>query len=94
VSVKHELPEEPIRSKGQATLRPVGYPEFPAAIRDISASGIGLIAAHMVSLGTLVDVDVHGHAAHGAVRSCRPDGDGFYIAIELDRAEAPDAPAA
>jgi hypothetical protein len=91
VSVNHELPEEPIRSKGQATLRPAGYPELPATIRDISASGIGIIAATMVSPGTPVDIHIHDHAAHGAVRSCRPEGDGFYIAIELDREEVPAA---
>jgi hypothetical protein len=94
VSVNHELPEEPIRSKGQATLRPAGYPELPATIRDISASGIGIIAATMVSPGTPVDIHIHDHAAHGAVRSCQPDSDGFYIAIMLDCEEESEAPAA
>lgn len=94
VIVNHELPDEPIRSKGQATLLPAGYPELSATIRDISASGIGMIAANMVSPGTRVDIHIHDHAAHGAVQSCQPEGDGFYMAIILDREEATEAPAA
>jgi hypothetical protein len=83
VSAQHQLPEEPIRSKGQAILLAAGQPQLPAAIRDISASGIGVVAAKVVDPGTAVDIHIHGHAAHGVVQSCRPEGDAFYIAIDL-----------
>jgi hypothetical protein len=83
VSTTQQLPEEPIRSKGQAILLAAGYPELPAAIRDISASGIGVTTASLVNPGTAVDIDIHGHAAHGVVQSCQPEGDGFYIVIAL-----------
>jgi hypothetical protein len=83
VSENHQLPAEPVRSKGQATLVRDGYPELLAAIRDISASGIGVIAAHLVDPGTPVEVYIHGHSAHGVVRNCQPEGASFYIAIAL-----------
>lgn len=83
VNPNHQLPEEPIRSKGQATLLPAGRPELSATIRDISASGIGALAASLIDPGTLVDIHVHDHVAHGVVRSCQPEGDAFYIGIEL-----------
>jgi hypothetical protein len=83
VSTTQQLPEEPIRSKGQAILFVAGYPELPAAIRDISASGIGVFAASPVNPGTAVDIHVHGHTAQGAVQSCQSEGDGFYIVIAL-----------
>ena len=83
MSAKHLWPDEPVRSKGEATLLPRGYPELPATIRDISASGIGVIAAHIVAPGTPVDIHIHDYAAHGTVRCCRPDGDAFYIEIAL-----------
>jgi hypothetical protein len=81
--VKHQLPEEPVRSKGEATLLPDGHPELPVTIRTISASGIEVVAARSVSPGTPVDVHIHGHAARGTVESCRAEGGAFYIAIEL-----------
>jgi hypothetical protein len=84
VNANLQLPEEPVRSKGQATLLAAGRPELPATIRDISASGIGVVAADLMNPGTAVDIHTHGHAAHGAVRSCRPEGDKFYIAIVLE----------
>ena len=83
VSAYHQLPEKSIRSKGQATLLPAGYPELSAAIRDISATGIGVIAANLVDPGTLVEIHIHGYTASGVVRNCQPQGDGFYIAIAL-----------
>jgi hypothetical protein len=82
---KHHLPEEPVRSKGQATLLPDGKStELLTTIRDISISGIGLISPGGVSPGTRVRVDTHTHMAHGVVLSCQPEGDRFYIAIALD----------
>jgi hypothetical protein len=86
VSGKHQLPDEPVRSKGQATVLPDGSSEFPTTIRDVSASGIGVIAPGGVNPGTRVRVDTHGHAAHGVVQSCQPEGNSFYIVIELDPA--------
>jgi len=83
VSTTHQLPEEFIRSKGQATLLPAGHPELPATIRDISASGIGVLAANLLEPGTPVDIHVHGHAAHGVVQSCKAEGAEFYIGIAL-----------
>ena len=83
MSAKHQLPEGPIRSKGQATLLPAGHPEQPAAIRDISASGIGVLAANRLNPGTHVEIHVHDRTAHGVVQSCQPEGDGFYIGIVL-----------
>jgi hypothetical protein len=80
---ENQLPEEPIRSKGQATLLPAGCPELSATIRDISASGIGALAASLIAPGTPVEIHVHDHVAHGVVRSCQSEGDGFYIGIEL-----------
>ena len=83
VSANQQLPEEPVRSKGQATIHAAGYPELEATIRDISAAGIGVVAASLVSPGTPVDIHIHDHAAHGIVHSCRSEGDGFYIGIVL-----------
>jgi hypothetical protein len=83
VSVQQQLPPESIRSKGQATIVPAGYPGWPASIRDISASGIGVLTAHLLDPGTAVDIHSHGYAAHGVVQNCSPHGDGFYIAIAL-----------
>jgi len=79
VTGKHQLPEEPVRSKGQAPLVPDGSTEFPTPIRDVSVSGIGVIAPGGVSPGTRVRIDTHGHAAQGVVRSCQPEGDRLYI---------------
>ena len=83
MSAQHQLPEEPIRSKGQAILLAAGQPQLPAAIRDISASGIGVVAPRVVSPGTAVEIHVHSHTAHGTVESCRAQGAEFYIAIAL-----------
>jgi hypothetical protein len=83
VNATHQLPEEPIRSKGQAILLAAGSPELPAAIRDISASGIGVFTAVLMNPGTPVEVHIHGHEAHGVVQSCRPEPDGFCIVIAL-----------
>ena len=78
-----QTPDQPVRSKGEATLLPEGHPELPAQVRDISPSGIGVVADRMLHAGTPVDVHVHGHAARGTVASCRPEGSAFYIAIDL-----------
>lgn len=83
VSENYQLPDEPIRSKGQVTLVASGYPELPATVRDISASGIGVLAANLVTPGTQVDIHIHGHSAHGVVHSCQAEGDRFYIGIAL-----------
>ncbi|MEI9972439.1 MAG: PilZ domain-containing protein [Ignavibacteriota bacterium] len=83
MSANHQLPVEPVRSKGQATLQPAGHPEFYADIRDISASGIGVIAANAVDPGTMVRILIHDYAAQGIVHMCRTDDDGFYIGITL-----------
>ena len=83
MSSHHHLPSEPVRSKGQAILQPVGQPEQSVNIRDISASGIGLLAAATVEPGTLVNIVIHDHAAHGIVHQCRPEGAVFYIGITL-----------
>ena len=83
VSAKHQLPAEPIRSKGQATLLAAGHPELSATIRDISAAGIGVVAAGSVIPGTVVDILIHDHSARGVVETCQPEGDRFYIAIAL-----------
>ena len=83
VSPNHQLPEQPVRSKGRATLVAPGHPGLDASVRDISASGIGLVAANAVQPGTLVDIHIHDYAAHGIVHTCRPQGSDFYIAITL-----------
>jgi len=83
VSTNFQLPEEPIRSKGQATLLAVGHPEFSATIRDISASGIGVLAPNLIDPGTPVDIHIHGHAAQGIVQTCQPEAGGFYLGIAL-----------
>jgi len=83
VKEKNHLPEEPVRSKGEATLLPQGYPELSAAVHHISASGIGVVAPRVVSPGTAVEIHVHNHTAHGTVESCRAQGEEFYIAIAL-----------
>ena len=85
---QQHLPEEPVRSKGQATLLPEGSKELSATIRDLSVSAIGVIAPSGVSPGTRVCIDTHGHTAQGVVRSCQPVGNGFHIAIALDPAAA------
>ena len=94
MSARHHLPQEPVRSKGQATLLPDGHPEMPVAVRDISPLGIGVVAASPLSLETRVEIHIHDHGAGGTVRSCQADGDGFYIAIAIEDAETTDAPAA
>jgi hypothetical protein len=94
VTGQYQPSEERVRSKGQATLLPVGHAEFPTSIRDISVSGIGVIAPNPVSPGTFVRIDIHGHAAQGVVRSCQPERDQFYIGIALDQPAAPELPAA
>lgn len=91
---QHQPCEERVRSKGQATLLPVGHAEFPTSIRDISVSGIGVMAPNPVSPGTFVRIDIHGHAAQGVVQTCQPERDQFYIGIALDQAATPEAPAA
>jgi hypothetical protein len=83
VSANHQLPGEPVRSKGQATLVAPRFPELPATVRDISASGIGVVTADTVKPGTLVDIHVHDYATHGIVHSYQPQDGGFYIAIAL-----------
>jgi len=83
VSTTHQLPEESVPSKGQATLLPAGLPELPATIRDISPSGIGVLAANLLEPGILVEIHIHGHTAHGVVQVCQPEGDQFYIGIAL-----------
>ena len=77
--------EERVRSKGQATLLPDGHAEFPAAIRDISVSGLGVIALNPLNPGTFVRIDIHGHAAQGVVQACQREQDQFYIGIALDQ---------
>jgi PilZ domain len=83
VSTIQLVPEESIRSKGQATLLPAGHAELPATIRDISASGMGVIAATLLEPGTPLDIRIHSHVAHGVVQVCKPEGDGFYIGIVI-----------
>ncbi len=83
VSTTQQLPDEPIRSKGHATILAAGFPELPATLRDISAAGIGVVAGSLVSPGTPVDIHIHDHAAHGIVQSCRAEGSEFYIGIVL-----------
>ncbi len=83
MSAKHQLPEEPIRSKGEATLLPAGYPELTATVRDISASGIGVLVGNLLEPGTRLDIQIHDYMAHGVVQVCQPEGDGFYIGIAL-----------
>jgi hypothetical protein len=83
VSTTHQLPEEPVRSRGQATLLAEGDPGLPAAIRDISAAGIGVVAATPVGPGTSVDIHIHDRLAHGIVHRCRPEGDEFHIGVVL-----------
>ena len=85
---QHQLPEEPVRSKGQATLLPEGQAEFPTTIRDVSPAGIGVIAPSEVHPGTRVRIDTHGHAARGVVQGCLPQNGQFYITIGLEPAEA------
>jgi hypothetical protein len=89
VTGQHQLPEEPVRSKGQATLLPDGHAGLPTTIRDISLSGIGVIAPCSVSPGSHVHIDIHGHAAQGVVHRCQPEGAEFYIGITLDRPATP-----
>jgi hypothetical protein len=93
VTDNHQLPAQAVRSKGQATLHPDGGEEFPASVRDISPSGIGVFASDPVIPGTFVRVDIHGHAAEGVVHACQPEAGQFYIAIALDQS-APEEPAA
>ena len=83
MSANHQLSDRPVRSKGQATILARGHPALPATIRDISASLIGVIAAHVVDPGTAVEISIHGHTASGTVQSCQPQGDAFYIGIAL-----------
>ena len=83
MSTSPQLPEESVRSKGEATILAAGHPGLPAFIRDISASGIGVVAAKLFHPGTPVDIHIHDRAAHGMVQSCRPEGDAFYIGIVL-----------
>ena len=83
---QNQLPEEPVRSKGEATLLLDGYAELPANIRDVSLSGIGVIASRHVGPGAQVRILTHGHAASGVVQSCQPEGERFYLAIALDPA--------
>jgi hypothetical protein len=87
VTGKNQLPEEPVRSKGQAILQPDGDAEFLTTIRHVSPSGIGLIGPGSVHCGTHVSLDTHGHTARGVVRSCQPEGDQFYVVVALDSAE-------
>ena len=79
----HHLPEEPVRSKGEATLLLEGHPELSASVHHISASGIGVVAAHAINPGTAVEIHIHDQKAHGTVEGCRPEGEAFYIAITL-----------
>jgi hypothetical protein len=81
--IPNHLPQEPVRSKGQATLLPLGYPELPASIYHISASGIGVMASSLVTPGTPVDVRIHGHFAQGVITHCQPEDQGFYLVIDL-----------
>jgi hypothetical protein len=83
VTEQDQLPQEPVRSKGQATLLAAGHPELSVSVRDISASGIGVVAGSLVNPGTSVDIHIHGHAASGVVKTCEPEGNAFYIAIAL-----------
>ena len=82
VNENFQLTGQPVRSKGQATLLLDGLPELLVVVRDISPSGIGVVADRMLHAGALVDVSVHGHSACGTVASCRPEGPAFYIAID------------
>jgi hypothetical protein len=77
-----------------ATLLPSGIPQSSALVRDISASGMGLFSALPLSAGTRVAVQIHDHEAHGAVRSCQPEGGGYYLDILFDPAEACETPMA
>ena len=92
VSAQHQLPEEPVRSKGQATLQPAGYPQFTVTIRDVSAYGIGVLTSGPVAPGTRVVVPVHDNEARGAVESCRQEGGECYLVIALDRTETLNVP--
>jgi len=93
VTDNQQLPAQAVRSKGQATLHPDGGEDFPTSVRDISPSGIGVLASCPVSPGTFVSVDIHGHAAQGVVQACQPEAGQFYIAIALDQS-TPEQPAA
>ena len=94
MNLKPQLPAHPVRSKGQATVQPDGEDAFPATIRDISPSGIGVLASQAVGPGTFVRIDIHGHAAHGVVNRCADEGPHFYIGVTLDQSALPETPAA
>ena len=83
VTANHQMPDVPVRSKGEAILLLPGVPQMPATIRDISASGIGIVAGGPVEPGTPVEIHVHDHAACGTVASCRADDGAFYILVAL-----------
>ena len=91
MSTNHQLPEQPVRSKGQATLQPDTHAEVFATIRDISPTGIGVESPQPLSPGTFVQIDIHGHAAQGVVQTCDVQDGKFQIGIVFDEPASPES---
>ena len=72
---------DPLEGAGYPPARRVS--DMPVTVRDISAAGIGVVAASFVDAGRGVVIHIHGHTASGVVEDCRVEDEGFYIAIAL-----------
>jgi PilZ domain len=83
--MKDDRRSEPrIRSKGQITVIAEGDVRLSAEVFDISRSGISLLLARALHLGTRVEIDTGHLAAEGVVVHCAVQGDLHNVGIAFD----------
>jgi hypothetical protein len=69
---------------GQVEVQVEDKPERIAAeLRDLSPSGMGLIASRAVDVGARLTVRLKSRSIVGRVRYCRPITDGFRIGLSV-----------
>jgi len=59
---------------------------IPAKIRNISGRGVGLEVGEPVPTGSALKIEVSDSMLLGEAIYCRPEGDHYYVGIELDQA--------
>jgi hypothetical protein len=58
----------------------------PGCVRNVSGRGIGLEVAEPIGTGSALKIEAGDSMLLGEVIYCRPDGDRFYLGVELDQA--------
>jgi hypothetical protein len=59
---------------------------IPGQIKNVSGRGIGLEVGREIGTGTAVKIEVSDSMLLGEAMYCRPEGDRFYVGVQLDQA--------